>query len=65
MYTPVAKWHKNLIKVAIATPKTMPQTPFLLKIPLNPNNASLCDGGKIEEIDTTYFNDIVDEIEKI
>ncbi len=37
----------------------------IAKIPLNPNNANLCDKGKIEEIDTSCFNDIVNEIEKI
>lgn len=32
------------------------------KIPIDPSIASLCDEGRIEEVDTSFVDDIVDKI---
>ena len=35
------------------------------KIPIDPTIASLCDDGKIEEVDASFVDDIVSKIEEV
>lgn len=37
----------------------------LIKLPINPEFASLSDNGKIEDVSVDYFTEIIDKIEKI